>query len=131
MTEEEKKAIETINLFLNKPVRFKNKNIIANNEIVAIKTLLNLIEKLKKENHDLNNKVWLYTDKYNDMVISNGKYLDKIIKLEKNSIPKDKIRELFKELYMVKEIKFAKIKTTDNDKLYKFAKDIQKLLEGE
>lgn len=107
MTEEEKKAIKTINLFLNKPVRFKNKNIIANNEIEAIKTFLNLIEKLRKENHDLNNKVWLYTDKYNDMVISNGKYLDKIIKLEKNSIPKNKIREKLEKIEKEKEQYYA------------------------
>lgn len=98
MTEEEKKVIEYFKKsFTSKTPPYWYDDTIENSEI-KIKTLVNLIEKLKKENHDLKNKVWLYTDKYNDMVISNGKYLDKIIKLEKNSIPKDKIREKIKDL---------------------------------
>lgn len=108
MTEEEKKAIKYLKNEIervNKENNFKKMP----KEIVCIplfltysETLLNLIEKQEE-----------------------------IKELKSNSIPKDKIRELFKELYMVKETKFAKIKTTDNDKLYKFAKDIQKLLEEE
>lgn len=115
MTEEENKAIKTINLFLNKPVRFKNKNIIANNEIEAIDTLLNLIEKLQKEN----------------LLLRAKENMSAYFEFKRNYIPKDKIRELFKELYIIEESKYAKNKTIDSDKAFKFVKDIEKLLEEE
>ncbi len=97
--------------------------------------LIDFIKKLKKENEELKKITTSYDafpkyNKKNSIIIAspdffqNGTFVKKFIS-------KDKIRELFKELYIIEESKYAKIKTTDNDKLYKFAKDIQKLLEEE
>lgn len=41
----EEKAIKILNNFLDEPVRYGYRNKIANNEIEAIETLLNLIQK--------------------------------------------------------------------------------------
>lgn len=89
---------------------------------------IKLIEKLEEKNEDLKNRDTSRLSEIGELRTKNN-YLENEIKY--NYILRDKIRELFKELYMVEEIKFAKIKTTDNDKLYKFAKDIQELLEEE
>lgn len=122
MTEEEKKAIDLLKFYEG-----FFKNIGHEEEVKSIESVINCIEKLKKEIEEKTIIIMAGAEKV--------KQLEKefIIKQEvkENYIAKDKIRELFKELYMVKETKFAKIKTTDNDKLYKFAKDIQKLLEEE
>lgn len=93
MAEEENKAIETINLFLNKPVRFKNKNIIANNEIEAIDIILNLIEKLKKENEEFKKQLTPTPEHPVPVEYQTSVFVDK-----RDYIPKDKIREKIKEL---------------------------------
>ena len=105
MTEEEKKAIETLQYLCSDDCI--NKDI--------IKTIVKLIEKLQKEN----------------LLLRAKENMSAYFEFKRNYIPKDKIRELFKELYIIEESKYAKNKTIDSDKAFKFVKDIEKLLEEE
>lgn len=57
MTEEEKKAIETLKSWKDYNIRNKNKLLEANKIIKVQETILNLIEKLQKENNKLNIKL--------------------------------------------------------------------------
>ena len=89
---------------------------------------IRLIEKLEEENEELNNRDTSRLSEIGRLRTKNS-HLENEIKYY--YIPKDKIRELFKELYIIEESKYAKIKTIDSDKAFKFVKDIEKLLEEE
>ena len=94
MNEEEKKAIETLKSWKDYNIRNKNK-LLESVEIIKVQEIiLNLIEKLQKENKELKND---YENLSNSVVVKNH-YI-------KNSIPvqkvKDKIEQLKKNLYTV------------------------------
>ncbi len=125
MTEEEKKAIKTIEEFRDYYARedihkedFNNNQSYekALSEIRQLRnnfdTVLNLITKLQKENEELKNKLSL--KQFNVNIVYND-YLEKLDEYERNTIPiqriKDKIEQLDKnELfgkYNFEQIKFA------------------------
>lgn len=107
MTEEENKAIEyfkTYNWYADINTQHKNVDI-----------LLNLIEKLKKENEQLNNRDTSRLSEIGELRTKNN-HLENEIKYY--CIPKDKIRELIKEPTII---------TSDGD--YISVKKVKKLLE--
>lgn len=111
MTEEEKKAIEQLKK-LNKITfypRYKNYFIDNMGEIdSAIHTILNLVEKLQKENEELNNRD---TNRLSEIgeLRSRNNYFENEVKYY--CIPKYKIREILEDeienaeiIYHIKEL---------------------------
>ena len=98
MTEEEKRAIEQLKK-LNKIIfypRYKSYFINNMGEIDnAIHTILNFVEKLQKENEELNNRDTSRLSEIGDLRSRNN-YLEN--EIEYYYIPKYKIREKIKEL---------------------------------
>lgn len=109
MTEEEKKAIDLLKFYEG-----FFKNIGHEEEVKSIENIINLIEKLQKENEELR-KNQKYKKDFNgekifcleydketlrDMVVEKQ---EEIKELKSNSIPKDKIREKLERLENQKE----------------------------
>ena len=128
MTEEEKKAIEDLkeeikNLEKAK-IEFSNeiedkgwlqKNINElDNDIFYKNTLLNLIEKLQKENEEYK------------LLNANIEKANKIIEGKEEYIPKDKIRELLENNY---DISTENSRSMSYDGAFGFVEDIEELLE--
>lgn len=91
MNEEEKKAVEILNTF---ELRRKTKNYkeISLEDSQSVEIVLNLIEKLQKENEELNIKYYiLYTEKVEKMKAQEVKIKSQVILKQK---VKDKIAEL-------------------------------------
>ena len=98
MTEEEKKAIELIGwLNLNGSYIITSKQSNEQDVHKAIYIILNLIEKLQKENEG--------TNEVNNYLSSRlEKVVNEYVEYKENCIPKDKIREKIKELEEEAEI---------------------------
>lgn len=97
MTEEEKKAIELIGcLNLNESYIITSKQWNEQDVHKAIDIILNLIEKLKKENEELKNKVVKRDKELIKLEESAEKEFLTKQEVKENYIPKDKIRELLK-----------------------------------
>ena len=92
-------------------------------EIRANKTLLNLIEKLQKENEELKNKLSL---KQFDINVVYNDYLEKLNEYKENSIPIQKVKEKIGEIN--KKILNA-LKYDEKISVYRYQKQIlQELL---
>ena len=114
MTEEEKKAIKYLKNEIervNKENDFKK----IPRAIVCLplfidygETLLNLIEKLKKENEELKNKVVKRDNEIIQLEESAEKEFITKQEVKENYISKDKIREKIKELEQQKDLFFEK-----------------------
>lgn len=148
MNEEEKKAVGLLKALNNVEKKYKIEKVPYKSEIKKIRIsllpedygifeiLLNLIEKLQKENEELKNKLSL---KQFDVNIVYNDYLEKLNEYERNTILIQKIKAKIEEL----DIAISEyIYIDDDDKAYKKAvkKDklcllnqkraLQELLEG-
>ena len=110
---EEKEAIEIIKSIIN--INKENERTTAMLCVSDVDILLNLIEKLKKENEQLNNRDTSRLSEIGELRTKNN-HLENEIKYY--CIPKDKIRELIKEPTII---------TSDGD--YISVKKVKKLLE--
>lgn len=124
MNEEEKKAIEILKSWKNYNVKHKNKLLQANEIINVQETLLNLIEKLQKENEELKLKEKRrIIGKYGEVEIHDA--INRV--LSNDYIPKQKIKSKIEELE-------KKMKNANNEKvltqLYKQRRILQELLEN-
>lgn len=146
MNEEEKKAIE---YYQNKEVSFSvdfdtEKLLKAlgiteedsfENHQIRFKTLLNLIEKLQKENEELKNKLSL---KQFDINVVYNDYLEKLNEYEENSISIQKVKDKIEEILNNKEYRivfegnaeFPDDATIINAQKYIKLEKMQELIEG-
>lgn len=94
MNEEEKKAIEILNTF---KLRRKTKNYkeISLEDSQSVEIILNLIEKLQKENEELRNKLSL---KQFDINVVYNDYLEKLNEYKENSISIQKVKDKIEKL---------------------------------
>lgn len=129
MTEEENESIEFIKSIIN--INKENKSTTTMLYVSDVDVLLNLVEKTTKENEDLKEKVLKKDKKLIRLEEYANKNFERKDDVKARYISKDKIKELFKDLYTTEESKYAKIITIDSDKAFKFVKDIKKLLEEE
>lgn len=117
MNEEEKEAVEILNTF---ELRRKTKNYkeISLEDSQSVETILNLIEKLQKEN-----------EKLNKLHIQDNKHLDFIMK---NSIPIQKLKDKIEELKQEKK-KYGNclIEMYEDELVNRDIKILQELLESE
>lgn len=88
MNEEEKKAVEILNTF---ELRRKTKNYkeISLEDSQSVETLLNLIEKLQKENKELREQVNMFDEAYSGAIKESKKWFD----IAHDSIPKSVIED--------------------------------------
>ena len=93
LSEWEKKAIDCLKIVVDDINECGAEYYIDKDMLNDIQTLLNLIEKLKKENEDLNNRDTSRLSEIGELRTKNN-YLENEIKYY--YIPKDKIRELLK-----------------------------------
>lgn len=134
MNEEEKKVVERIeDTFysdLGKGINKFQKITLYEDSIRDIRTALNLIEKLQKENEELKNAVNVVNKEKADWIRAYQEEKDKQFELFRSSIPiqevKDKIEEL-KEQYNVRELAF--IKTTQDIRKI-IIQALEELIEG-
>ena len=134
MTEEENKAIEMLKdrqkdlLEGSKSSFYSSDRELYKEHAEAIDTILNLIEKLQKENEELKNKVV----KRNKELIKLEEYANKNFErkddVKAKYIPKDKIKELFKKYNI--NISEEEI-TVDGLDALTFIEEIDELLEEE
>ena len=108
MTEEEKKAIDCLKIVVDDINECGAEYYIDKDILSDIKTALNLIEKLQKENGELKENERYMKDIFGENIctLKDDKERfkrygiqkeEEIKELKSNSIPKDKIRELLKE----------------------------------
>ena len=134
MNEEEKKVVERIEYTfysdLGKGINKFQKITLYEDSIRDIRTALNLIEKLQKENEELKNAVNVVNKEKADWIRAYQEEKDKQFELFRSSIPiqevKDKIEEL-KEQYNVRELAF--IKTTQDIRKI-IIQALEELIEG-
>ena len=134
MNEEEKKVVERIeDTFysdLGKGINKFQKITLYEDSIRDIRTALNLIEKLQKENEELKNAVNVVNKEKADWIRAYQEEKDKQFELFRSSIPiqevKDKIEELT-EQYNVRELAF--IKTTQDIRKI-IIQALEELIEG-
>ena len=128
MNEEEKKAIESFKDDLN---RCKNELILCRQGLLDLKTILNLIEKLQKENEELklyNNSITsqleqMTTKKFKEGWIHQSEF--------KDFIPVQKVKDKIEELKQKKK-KYGNclIKMYEDELVNRDIKILQELLEG-
>lgn len=103
MTEEEKKVVEYFKKsFTSKTPPYWYDDTIENSEI-KIKTLVNLIEKLKKENEELKEKNFKRDKELIKLEEYANKNFERKDDVKAKYIPKDKIREKLEKLENQKE----------------------------
>lgn len=146
MNEEEKKAIE---YYQNKEVSFSvdfdtetllrvlgiTEEDSFENHQIRFKTLLNLIEKLQKDNEELKNKLSL---KQFDINVVYNDYLEKLNEYEENSISIQKVKDKIEEILNNKEYRivfegnaeFTDDATIINAQKYIKLEKMQELIEG-
>lgn len=146
MNEEEKKAIE---YYQNKEVSFSvdfdtetllrvlgiTEEDSFENHQIRFKTLLNLIEKLQKDNEELKNKLSL---KQFDINVVYNDYLEKLNEYEENSISIQKVKDKIEEILNNKEYRivfegnaeFPDDATIINAQKYIKLEKMQELIEG-
>lgn len=123
MNEEEKKAVERFKRLYLKD--FNNEKITNEDRLSYIECVLisNLIEKLQKENEELNLKYYmLYTEKIENLKAQEVKIKSQVIPLQK---VKDKIRH-----YQELQDNYIKKYDETNESLQAMINVLQELLEG-
>lgn len=104
MTEEEKKAIETLKSWKDYNIRNKNKLLEADKIIKVQETILNLINKLQKENEELKNEIMekdleiIGKEEYTKA--SMGEIIEKYYTANEDCVTKQKIKDKIEDLKM-------------------------------